>query len=64
MEEYQTQGIREMSWEDFLAVVGFYERSQLCQMILLGGEPGLHSRFMDILCLLREKKFSVLVGTT
>jgi|WetSurMetagenome_2_1015567.scaffolds.fasta_scaffold01116_15 MoaA/NifB/PqqE/SkfB family radical SAM enzyme len=64
MEEYQARGIREISWDDFLTVVDFYERSGLRQMVLLGGEPGLHSRFMDILHLLSGKKFSVLVGTT
>jgi hypothetical protein len=26
MEDYLSRGIREMSWEDFLAVVDFYER--------------------------------------
>ncbi len=57
MEEYQARGIREMSWDDFVIVVDFYERSGLRQMILLGGEPGLHSRFTDILHLLGRKKF-------
>ncbi|MGE5800325.1 MAG: radical SAM protein [Syntrophaceae bacterium] len=64
MEEYQARGIREMSWDDFVGVVDFYERSGLREMVLLGGEPCLHSRFMDILCLLGGKNFSVLVGTT
>lgn len=64
MEEYRERGIHEMTWGDFLAVVDFYECSRFHHMILLGGEPGLHSRFMDILHFLREKKFSVLVGTT
>ena len=64
MEEYQARGIREMSWDDFVVVVDFYERSGLREMVLLGGEPCLHSRFMDILHLLGSKKFSVLVGTT
>jgi MoaA/NifB/PqqE/SkfB family radical SAM enzyme len=64
MDEYRARGIREMSWDDFVSVLDFYERSGIRHMILLGGEPGLHSRFTDILHLLREKKFSVLVGTT
>jgi len=64
MEEYQARGIGEINWEDFLTVVDFYEQSGLRHMTLLGGEPGLHSRFTDILRLLREKNFSVLVGTT
>jgi hypothetical protein len=64
MQEYQARGIQEMSWEDFTAVVDFYERSGLREMCLLGGEPCLHSRFMDILHLLVRKKFAVLVGTT
>ncbi len=64
MDEYRARGIREMSWDDFVSVVDFYERSGIRHMILLGGEPGLHSRFMDILHLLSGKKFSILVGTT
>jgi len=64
MEEYRARGIREMSWEDFTAVVDFYDRSGLREMCLLGGEPCLHSRFVDILHLLDRKKFAVLVGTT
>jgi MoaA/NifB/PqqE/SkfB family radical SAM enzyme len=63
-EEYRARGIREMSWDDFVAVVDFYERSGLRKMILLGGEPGLHSRFMDILHLLSGRKFLIQVGTT
>ncbi len=64
MDEYRARGVHEINWDDFLAIVDFYEQSNLYQMILLGGEPGLHSRFLDVLHLLREKKFSVLVGTT
>lgn len=64
MEEYQARGIREMNWDDFLTVVDFHERSGLRGMVLLGGEPALHSRFMDILTYLDERGFSVLVATT
>jgi MoaA/NifB/PqqE/SkfB family radical SAM enzyme len=64
MENYRARGIREMSWDDFVAVVDFYERSGIRHMTLLGGEPGLHNRFMDILHLLSGKKFSILVLTT
>jgi radical SAM protein with 4Fe4S-binding SPASM domain len=64
MEEYQAGGIHEMSWDDFTAVVDFYERSGLRHICLLGGEPCLHSRFMDILHFLERRKFAVLVGTT
>jgi MoaA/NifB/PqqE/SkfB family radical SAM enzyme len=64
MEDYLARGIREMSWEDFLSVVEFYEHSRLSHMILLGGEPGLHTRFQDILQLLAEKGFSTHVATT
>jgi MoaA/NifB/PqqE/SkfB family radical SAM enzyme len=64
MDEYRARGIREMSWDDFVTVVDFYERSGIRHMILLGGEPGLHSRFMDILHFLSGKNFSILVGTT
>jgi pyruvate-formate lyase-activating enzyme len=64
MEDYLSRGIREMSWEDFLAVADFYERSRLHHMILVGGEPGLHTRFVDILNVLGEKGFSAHVATT
>lgn len=64
MEEYRARGIYELNWDDFLTVVDFYERSGLREMVLLGGEPGLHSRFMDILRYLHERAFSVLVVTT
>ena len=64
MEEYRARGIREMSWDDFLAVVDFHERSGLRVMVLLGGEPALHSRFLDILKYLHQRGFSALVATT
>lgn len=64
MEEYQESGIGEMTWDDFLTVVDFHERSGLQTMVLLGGEPALHSRFPEILMYLRERGFSVLVATT
>lgn len=64
MEEYRARGIREMSWNDFLAVVDFHERSGLRGMVLLGGEPALHSRFLDILKYLHQRGFSALVATT
>jgi len=64
MEEYRARGVREMSWDDFVAVVDFYERSGIRHMVLLGGEPAWHSRFVDILRYLHERAFSVLVVTT
>lgn len=64
MEEYRARGIREISWEDFLRVVDFYERSGKDEMVLLGGEPTLHSRFMDILGHLQARGFSILVATS
>jgi MoaA/NifB/PqqE/SkfB family radical SAM enzyme len=64
MEEYRTRDIHEMSWDDFVAVVDFYERSGIRLMALLGGEPAWHSRFMDILRYLHERGFSILVVTT
>jgi MoaA/NifB/PqqE/SkfB family radical SAM enzyme len=63
MEYYCSQGIEEMDWEDFRAVVEFYERSGFRQMNLLGGEPTMHSRFIDVLAYLKERRFSVLVVT-
>lgn len=64
MKEYRARGLREMSWDDFVRVVDFYERSGIRHMILLGGEPAWHSKFMDILQYLHERAFSVLVVTT
>ncbi|HTZ40889.1 MAG TPA: radical SAM protein [Syntrophales bacterium] len=64
MAEYHSRGIAEMHFADFESVVKFYESSGLSRMILLGGEPLLHTRFMDILELLRSRSFSVHVSTT
>lgn len=63
MGEYRARGIEEMSWEDFLAVVSYYEQAGLNHMILLGGEPTLHTRFEDILVFLESRNFSSLVVT-
>jgi organic radical activating enzyme len=64
MAEYRSREITEMSMGDFTSVVKFYESSGIRHMILLGGEPLLHSRFMDVLELLRSRRFSVHVSTT
>jgi MoaA/NifB/PqqE/SkfB family radical SAM enzyme len=53
-----------MSWNDFLQVVDFYEASGVKHMYLVGGDPLLHSRILDILALLQSKNFSVQVGTS
>jgi organic radical activating enzyme len=63
MEQYRLRGIEEMDWEDFRAVVQFYERSDFRQMNLLGGEPTTHSRFIDMLTHLKARGFSTLVVT-
>ena len=63
MEYYRSQGIEEMSWEDFLTLVRFYEGSNYRQMNLLGGEPTLHSRVIDILKHLTSRGFFTLVVT-
>jgi len=63
MEEYRARGIEEMSWQDFVTVVDFYERSGFKRMTLLGGEPTLHSRFLDVLTFLGSRNFSVFVTT-
>ena len=63
MAHYRSQGIEEMSWQDFLTVVEFYERSCFRQMNLLGGEPTTHSRFIDMLTYLTSRGFSTLVVT-
>jgi hypothetical protein len=64
MADYRSRGIAEMNMEDFASIVKFYESSGFKHMILLGGEPLLHSRFMDVLGLLRSRRFSVHVSTT
>jgi organic radical activating enzyme len=63
MEHYRSQGVEEMSWQDFLTVVEYYERSGYRQMNLLGGEPTLHSQFIDMLTYLASRGFSTLVVT-
>ena len=63
MDAYTAKGVTEMSWDDFLQVVDFYERSGMRQMNLLGGEPTRHSRLIDILAFLESKQFSVQITT-
>jgi len=63
MAAYTASGITEMSWDDFLIVVDFYERSGMRHMALLGGEPTRHSRLLDILACLESRNFSIQVGT-
>ena len=64
MAEYRSRGISEMGLGDFTSVVDFYASSGIGNLILLGGEPLLHSRFMDVLELLRSRRFSASVSTT
>ena len=64
MEEYQAKGVLEMGWEDFVAAVGFHERSGLKDISLLGGDPMLHSRLTELLDYLKEKEFRTVIGTT
>lgn len=64
MAEYRSRGITEMGMDDFASIIQLYESSGIGHMILLGGEPLLHSRFMDVLELLRSRRFSVHVSTT
>lgn len=64
MGEYRSRGISEMGLGDFTSVVDFYAASGVGNMILLGGEPLLHSRFIDILETLGARGFSVSVSTT
>jgi MoaA/NifB/PqqE/SkfB family radical SAM enzyme len=63
MQQYRTQGIDEMNWYDFLAVVKFYESSNYRQIHLLGGEPTTHSRFIDMLAYLTSRGFFTTVVT-
>jgi len=64
MQWYRSKGILEMSWEAFLRVADFHEASGGKHMMLLGGEPLLHSRILDILDLLRSRNFSMQVFTS
>jgi len=63
MVHYRAQGMDELSWQDFLTVVEFYERSGHRQMNLLGGEPTTHSRIIDVLRHLSSRRFSTVVVT-
>jgi radical SAM protein with 4Fe4S-binding SPASM domain len=63
MEEYRSRGIEEMDWQDFTAAVEFCERSGVRKMALLGGEPTMHSRFIDMLRCLKARGFSTTVFT-
>ncbi|MBP1649087.1 MAG: hypothetical protein H6Q30_2532 [Bacteroidetes bacterium] len=64
MAEYRSRGISELGLSEFASVVDFYVSSGAGNMILLGGEPLLHSRFTDVLEMLRSRGFSVSVSTT
>ncbi|NQU17881.1 MAG: radical SAM protein [Candidatus Saganbacteria bacterium] len=63
MQDYQSKSISEIKWEDFLSVVEFFKQSGKKNIILLGGEPTLHSKFMDILTYLNKENFTVSVAT-
>lgn len=64
MAAYRARGITEMGWGDVAAVAGFYERNGLRSITLLGGEPMLHSRFVDVLDRLGSRGFEILVATS
>jgi len=63
MAAYAAQGVREMGCSDFQAMVNFYRSSGLTEMILLGGEPLLHTRIVDCISLLAGEGFRILVVT-
>jgi len=47
-EKTSTTPLMDMSWEDLLKVTDFLKRSQIKEFRMLGGEPTLHPRFIDI----------------
>ena len=64
MKHYSGRGIFEFDWDTFVRAVDFFERSSEACVNLLGGEPLLHSRIVDILGYLRERGFMINIGTT
>ena len=55
---------RQVSWEDFIYVVDFLQKSGDMHLSLLGGEPLLHEHAADFLTYLFERDFDVAVFTS
>lgn len=55
---------RQVSWEDFIYVVDFLQKSGESHISLLGGEPLLHEHAADFLAYLFERNFYVAVFTS
>ena len=54
----------EVSWEDLIYVVDFFESSGEKRLSLLGGEPLLHRHFPDMVLYLLQRGFQVTVFTS
>lgn len=63
MEMYQMQGIHEMGWEHFVTSINFFQEAGRHVVHLLGGEPTLHSRFIDIIHHIHARRMDVYVVT-
>jgi MoaA/NifB/PqqE/SkfB family radical SAM enzyme len=64
MADYRNRGILEIGWDDFVEAAAFFERSGESGIHLLGGEPLLHSRIVNILEYLRGRDLKIIIGTT
>jgi len=64
MTAYRSRGILEIAWDDFVRAADFFVRSGETGIHLLGGEPLLHSRIVDIVEYLRERDLKIIIGTT
>jgi radical SAM protein with 4Fe4S-binding SPASM domain len=53
-----------LSWENLIYITDFFEASNEKRLSLLGGEPTLHSEFVDFVLYLHQRKFSTTVFTS
>jgi len=63
MDKYRRDNILEMQWKDFIYTVDFYKKSNVKEMVLLGGEPTLHSMICEIITYLEGQKIAPFVIT-
>ena len=54
----------QLGWEDLIYVADFLQDAGQSQITLLGGEPALHSQFVELAVYLIERRFSVRVFTS
>ncbi len=53
-----------LSWEDLIYIANFFEQSRVYHMSLLGGEPTLHTDFVDFILYLIKRGFKISVFTS